>query len=111
MRFALAGALVGRSDWLRYREPFLAGGGAVDYVGVNDVLWTELPDRQEAGSPNVLGAVALGVACRTLQVAGMGSPLRSLRYSKRLGGRGRSCRRAVLPPVAGRAPEHRRVAV
>jgi selenocysteine lyase/cysteine desulfurase len=49
----------------------LAGGGAVDYVGVNDVLWTELPDRQEAGSPNVLGAVALGIACRTLQVAGM----------------------------------------
>src|SRR5207248_3100403 len=48
-------------------------GGAVDYVGVgvDDVLWTELPDRQEAGSPNVLGAVALGAACRTLQTAGM----------------------------------------
>jgi selenocysteine lyase/cysteine desulfurase len=68
-----AGALVGRPDWLRCGEPFLAGGGAVDYVGVgvDDVLWTELPDRQEAGSPNVLGAVALGAACRTLQTAGM----------------------------------------
>ena len=62
-----AGALVGRSDWLRSGEPFLAGGGAVDYVRVDDVLWAELPDRQEAGSPNVLGAVALGVACRTLR--------------------------------------------
>ncbi|HEX4103646.1 MAG: aminotransferase class V-fold PLP-dependent enzyme [Pseudonocardiaceae bacterium] len=66
-----AGALVGRPDWLRCGEPFLAGGGAVDYVRVDDVLWAELPDRQEAGSPNVLGAVALGVACRTLQAAGM----------------------------------------
>ena len=66
-----AGALIGRSDWLRCSEPFLAGGGAVDYVRVDDVLWAELPDRQEAGSPNVLGAVALGVACRTLQAAGM----------------------------------------
>jgi selenocysteine lyase/cysteine desulfurase len=65
------GALVGRPDWLGSGEPFLAGGGAVDYVTVDDVLWTELPDRQEAGSPNVLGAVALGVACRTLQAAGM----------------------------------------
>src|SRR5262249_15481839 len=66
-----AGALIGRPDWLRYGEPFLAGGGAVDYVRVDDGLWAELPDRQEAGSPNVLGAVALGVACRTLQTAGM----------------------------------------
>jgi selenocysteine lyase/cysteine desulfurase len=64
-----AGALVGRPDWLETGEPFLAGGGAVRYVGVDDVLWADLPDRQEAGSPNVLGAVALGVACRTLAAA------------------------------------------
>jgi len=66
-----AGALVGRPDWLAAAEPFLAGGGAVRYVGVDSVLWAGLPDRQEAGSPNVVGAVALGVACRTLQAAGM----------------------------------------
>lgn len=62
-----AGALVGRQDWLAAGEPFLAGGGAVRYVGLDTVLWAELPDRQEAGTPNVVGAVALGVACRTLQ--------------------------------------------
>ncbi|MFN2495697.1 MAG: aminotransferase class V-fold PLP-dependent enzyme [Pseudonocardiaceae bacterium] len=66
-----AGALVGRPDWLAAREPFLAGGGAVRYVSTDQVLWADLPDRQEAGSPNVVGAVALGVACRTLQEAGM----------------------------------------
>jgi selenocysteine lyase/cysteine desulfurase len=61
-----AGALVGRADWLSAGEPFLAGGGAVRYVSTEEVLWADLPDRQEAGSPNVVGAVALGVACRTL---------------------------------------------
>jgi selenocysteine lyase/cysteine desulfurase len=64
-----AGALVGSRDWLGTGEPFLAGGGAVRYVGTDTVLWADLPDRQEAGSPNVVGAVALGVACRTLQAA------------------------------------------
>lgn len=64
-----AGALIGRPDWLGAGEPFLAGGGAVRYVGLDSVLWADLPDRQEAGSPNVVGAVALGVACRTLQAA------------------------------------------
>jgi selenocysteine lyase/cysteine desulfurase len=66
-----AGVLLGRPDWLRSGEPFLVGGGAVRYVTVDDVLWADLPDRQEAGSPNVLGAVALGVACATLQELGM----------------------------------------
>lgn len=64
-----AGALIGSGDWLGTGEPFLAGGGAVRYVGTDTVLWADLPDRQEAGSPNVIGAVALGAACRTLQAA------------------------------------------
>ncbi len=64
-----AGALVGRGDWLGAGEPFLAGGGAVKYVGTGTTLWADLPDRQEAGSPNVIGAVALAAACRTLRAA------------------------------------------
>jgi selenocysteine lyase/cysteine desulfurase len=66
-----AGALVGRRDWLSDREPFLAGGGAVAFVTHDEVVWADLPDRQEAGSPNVVGAVALGIACRTLTDYGM----------------------------------------
>lgn len=65
-----AGVLVGRGDWLS-GDPFLRGGGAVQLVTVDEVVWAELPDRQEAGSPNVLGAVALGVACDTLAEYGM----------------------------------------
>ena len=66
-----AGALIGERDWLSAGDPFLRGGGAVKLVTVDETLWAELPDRQEAGSPNVIGAVALGVACDTLASAGM----------------------------------------
>jgi selenocysteine lyase/cysteine desulfurase len=66
-----AGALVGRPDWLRDAPPFLFGGGAVDFVTLEGVRWASLPDRQEAGSPNVIGAVALGVACQVLSTYGM----------------------------------------
>ena len=65
-----AGALIGRPDWLGGR-PFLAGGGAVRLVTVDEVVWAELPDRQEAGSPNVVGAVAMGMAADTLSAYGM----------------------------------------
>jgi selenocysteine lyase/cysteine desulfurase len=66
-----AGALIGERDWLSAGDPFLRGGGAVAIVTLEETLWAELPDRQEAGSPNVIGAVALGVACDTLADAGM----------------------------------------
>ena len=66
-----AGALIGERDWLIAGDPFLRGGGAVKLVTVDETLWADLPDRQEAGSPNVIGAVALGVACDTLGNAGM----------------------------------------
>jgi selenocysteine lyase/cysteine desulfurase len=66
-----AGALIGERDWLSSGDPFLRGGGAVKLVTIDETLWAELPDRQEAGSPNVVGAVALGVACDTLAEAGM----------------------------------------
>ena len=66
-----AGALVAPTSLLEGCEPLLAGGGAVDFVTLDDVLWTALPDRLEAGSPNVIGAVALAAACRALSAIGM----------------------------------------
>ena len=66
-----AGALIGERDWLSSGDPFLRGGGAVKLVTVDETMWADLPDRQEAGSPNVIGAVAMGVACDALAAAGM----------------------------------------
>ena len=57
-----AGVLVGPRDVFSTGEPFLAGGGAVDLVDLDEVVWTDPPDREEAGSPNVMGAVALHAA-------------------------------------------------
>ena len=65
-----AGALVGPRATFATGDPFLAGGGAVDLVGLDEVVWTEPPDREEAGSPNVLGAVALGEALGELRRIG-----------------------------------------
>ena len=61
-----AGVLVGPRKAFADGDPFLAGGGAVDLVGLDEVVWTEPPDREEAGSPNVVGAVALHAAIDTL---------------------------------------------
>ena len=57
-----AGALVGPRRTFEDGDPFLAGGGAVDLVDLDEVIWTEPPEREEAGSPNVVGAVAFGTA-------------------------------------------------
>jgi selenocysteine lyase/cysteine desulfurase len=65
-----AGALVGRADWLRAAHPYLVGGGATRQVADRGdrlaVSWNLGPERHEAGSPNVVGAHALAVACETL---------------------------------------------
>lgn len=61
-----AGALVGRRDWLDTGTPYLAGGGAVRDVRTDRTVWQPAPARHEAGSPNVLGAIALAQACDTL---------------------------------------------
>jgi selenocysteine lyase/cysteine desulfurase len=61
-----SGALVGRRDWLDAAPAYLAGGGAVQEVTVEETTWTTAPHRHEGGSPNVLGAVALAAACEAL---------------------------------------------
>jgi selenocysteine lyase/cysteine desulfurase len=61
-----SGALVGDASVLDVGEPLLAGGGAVQIVTRDTVLWERSPDRDEAGSPNVVGAVALAIALRAV---------------------------------------------
>ncbi|HVX45531.1 MAG TPA: aminotransferase class V-fold PLP-dependent enzyme [Mycobacteriales bacterium] len=61
-----SGALVGRADWLRAAPPYLIGGGATRSVSDRSVSWAPVPERHEAGTPNVVGAIALAAACDTL---------------------------------------------
>lgn len=65
------GALVGRRDIFTQGDPDLRGGGTVEIVTLDDVIWAEPPDRDEAGSPNTVGAIALAAAIRQLEKVGM----------------------------------------
>jgi selenocysteine lyase/cysteine desulfurase len=67
------GVLVGPRSVFASGDPFLAGGGAVDLVDLDEVVWTDPPDREEAGSPNVMGAVALHAAIGELGRIGWGT--------------------------------------
>jgi cysteine desulfurase/selenocysteine lyase len=65
------GALVGRKDIFERGDPDMTGGGTVEIVTLDDVVWSGPPDRDEAGSPNTVGAVALAAAIRQLESIGM----------------------------------------
>ncbi len=67
------GALVGRRDLFAQGEPDMQGGGTVEIVTLEDVVWAGPPDRDEAGSPNTVGAVALAAAIAQLESIGMES--------------------------------------
>jgi selenocysteine lyase/cysteine desulfurase len=65
------GALIGRRDNFERGEPEYRGGGTIDFVSTDSVVWAHAPERDEAGTPNVVGAVALAAAIRALQNVGM----------------------------------------
>jgi selenocysteine lyase/cysteine desulfurase len=47
------------------------GGGTVDIVTHDFIRWTVPPHKEEAGSPNIIGVVALAAAIRNLEMIGM----------------------------------------
>jgi selenocysteine lyase/cysteine desulfurase len=65
------GALIARRDTFERGDPDMSGGGTVEIVTLDDVTWSGPPDREEAGSPNTIGAVALAAAIQQLQEIGM----------------------------------------
>ncbi|HKJ27733.1 MAG TPA: aminotransferase class V-fold PLP-dependent enzyme, partial [Anaerolineales bacterium] len=65
------GALLGRRDVFEQGDPDMVGGGVVEIVTLDDVVWSAPPERDEAGSPNHVGAIALAAALRTLGEIGM----------------------------------------
>ena len=69
-----AGVLVAPRDFFA-GAPEVMGGGAISIVTWDDTVWADLPDREEAGSPNVIGAVALGVAIETMLELGFDAML------------------------------------
>jgi selenocysteine lyase/cysteine desulfurase len=65
------GVLVGPTRFFEDGPPAYVGGGTVDIVMEDEIIWSEAPHREEAGSPNVVGAVALAAALREIMAIGM----------------------------------------
>lgn len=65
------GALIGPRKGFLEGAPDYCGGGTVDVVTPDEVFWAGMPDRDEAGSPNVMGAVAMAAAAESLMEEGM----------------------------------------
>lgn len=65
------GVLIGPKEIFLRAEPDQVGGGTIDVVTDDSVTWAEPPDKNEAGTPNVMGVVALTAAIRTLRYLGM----------------------------------------
>ncbi|RMD96501.1 MAG: aminotransferase class V-fold PLP-dependent enzyme, partial [Calditrichaeota bacterium] len=66
-----SGALIGWPEIFEQGEPEYKGGGAVKFVSRDEIVWKEPPEKEEAGSPNVVGVVALAMAAKNLQAFGM----------------------------------------
>ncbi len=65
------GALVGPKEFFEEGDPDQVGGGVVDIVTLDRAVWNRPPHKEEAGSPNVIGGVALAAAAGILSSVGM----------------------------------------
>lgn len=65
------GGLLAKEDILDSMEPFMTGGGMIREVELTGTEYADLPDRYDAGTPNVGGAVALAAAVDYLNGLGM----------------------------------------
>jgi selenocysteine lyase/cysteine desulfurase len=65
-----SGVLISPVRFLESGPPDVWGGGATAAVSLEDIEWNCAPERDEAGTPNVLGAVALATALEHLHEIG-----------------------------------------
>ncbi|MDO9535229.1 MAG: aminotransferase class V-fold PLP-dependent enzyme [Bacillota bacterium] len=65
-----SGVLIGSKEFFNNVDPDCVGGGTVKIVTENEVYWDETPEKNEAGTPNVIGAVALAVSIKIIQNIG-----------------------------------------
>lgn len=64
------GVLYGKEELLSKMPPFLTGGEMIEYVSEQDATFAPLPQKFEAGTQNVGGAVGLAAAIRYLKQVG-----------------------------------------
>ncbi|WP_096190079.1 cysteine desulfurase [Evansella halocellulosilytica] len=65
------GVLYGKKEHLEKMEPIEFGGEMIDFVGLYESTWKELPWKFEGGTPIIAGAIGLGAAIDFLNEIGM----------------------------------------
>ncbi|MEK4486871.1 cysteine desulfurase [Psychrobacillus sp. FSL H8-0484] len=65
------GVLYGKKELLEVMEPIEFGGEMIDFVGLYESTWKELPWKFEAGTPIIAGAIGLGAAIDFLEEIGL----------------------------------------
>jgi len=65
------GVLYGKKHLLENMEPIEFGGEMIDFVGLYESSWKELPWKFEAGTPIIAGAIGLGAAIDFLEEIGL----------------------------------------
>ena len=64
------GGLWGRREVLEAMPPFHGGGDMIEWVELESSTWAPLPNKFEAGTPNIAGAVGMGAAVDFLSGVG-----------------------------------------
>jgi cysteine desulfurase/selenocysteine lyase len=65
------GVLYGRQEILSEAPPYQGGGDMIDKVTFENTTYADLPSKFEAGTPNIVGAIGLGVALKWMTQIGM----------------------------------------
>lgn len=66
-----SGVLLCPKDFCEIGDPEFVGGGMAAYVTHYETVWSGLPHKEEAGSPNTIGGIAMAMACKQLDEYGM----------------------------------------
>jgi cysteine desulfurase/selenocysteine lyase len=65
------GVLWGKRELLEKMPPYQGGGDMIESVTFNKTTYAALPNKFEAGTPNIAGAIALGTALEYVQSIGL----------------------------------------
>ena len=67
------GVLYGKERWLKEMPPYQSGGDMIERVTFKHTTYDDLPFKFEAGTPNYISAIGLGVALDYLKGIGLDS--------------------------------------
>ena len=65
------GVLYGRLEMLDAMPPFMGGGDMIETVTFEKTTWAPAPQKFEAGTPDIAGAIGLGAAIDYLEAIGL----------------------------------------